>query len=218
MTLLCFKTLTACLLALGLTACAVVPQETFYTLQPLPQPHRWAIPDIPTVVVGPVTLPPLVDRPQWVVRQNDSEVRILEQQRWASPLDEEIAQAIATHVTALTFTLAYAQTSSSVPTFPVKPKLRIQINVLRFTSILSPTPRIDDELQWAVSCTASSALPENTPPRTGRYAFAPSVLIPTIDAVNLYANMALLHADTVGGASQHMAEAVKDMLTKCPSP
>ncbi|MBU6261151.1 MAG: membrane integrity-associated transporter subunit PqiC, partial [Burkholderiales bacterium] len=80
-------------LALGaaalLGACAAAPVETFHTLRP--PPAAW--PPAP-IEVAPVTLPALVDRPQWVLRDAGGAVRILEQQRWAQPLAADLAQAL----------------------------------------------------------------------------------------------------------------------------
>jgi uncharacterized lipoprotein YmbA len=84
-------------LAFSLAACRTPPQETFYTLNPLPAP-------VPaearshtrfTVAVGPVTVPEMVDRPQLVVRRSPNRVDVLEHHRWAQPLGAEIARVLA---------------------------------------------------------------------------------------------------------------------------
>jgi hypothetical protein len=75
--------------------CGTPPKEHFYTLAPsalapaLPAAARYA------VSVGPVKLPQAADRPQLVLREDGSQVRILEEQRWAGPLPEEIARSVA---------------------------------------------------------------------------------------------------------------------------
>jgi hypothetical protein len=66
------------------------------------------------VVIGPVTLPDLLDRPQFVVSLDANRVDILEMQRWAAPLKSEIPRIIAENLAALlkpTRVSAYSQNS-----------------------------------------------------------------------------------------------------------
>src|SRR5215813_4840355 len=51
--------------------------------------------DPPIVIVGPVNIPQLVDRPQLVMRDTGFGVRILERERWATPLKESLPRVIA---------------------------------------------------------------------------------------------------------------------------
>ena len=48
-----------------------------------------------SIVVGPVAIPAVVDRPEIVVTVGDNEVWLDEFNRWASPLGEAIALATA---------------------------------------------------------------------------------------------------------------------------
>jgi uncharacterized protein len=80
-------------------ACGTSPKVTFYTLASTTA-LRPAIGDVEhnvrtRVAVGPVKVPEMVDRPQFVVRQSSNRVDVLEQHRWAQSLRTEIARVIA---------------------------------------------------------------------------------------------------------------------------
>ena len=78
-------------LASALAGCSRSPQITFYTLEPGVQSEVTApTTAAPSVSVGPVTLPDMVDRPQLVVRVAATRMDILEAHRWAEPLKSEI--------------------------------------------------------------------------------------------------------------------------------
>lgn len=79
-----------------LAGCGTTPDSVFYTLraaEPAPAESS-AI----SVVVGPVTLPEAVDRPQLVVSTGGSRVEIAEFHRWAEPLKSEVPRVIASHL------------------------------------------------------------------------------------------------------------------------
>lgn len=82
--------------ALLVGGCGTPAPDHFYTLAP-----PALAPAVPAgqaryaVSVGPVRLPQAVDRPQLMLREGGSQVRLLEKQRWAGPLPEEIARSVA---------------------------------------------------------------------------------------------------------------------------
>ncbi|MGA7979477.1 MAG: PqiC family protein [Chromatiaceae bacterium] len=76
-----------------LAACASTPASQFYTLSAAATPG--APPSRLSVVVGPVSVPASVDRPEFVVTQGPNQVRLDEFHRWAAPLQDEIARAVA---------------------------------------------------------------------------------------------------------------------------
>jgi len=87
---------SAALLAL-LAGCGSAPKEQFYTLaDPAPKTTGSLSGLEYGVAIGPVYVPDSVDRPQFVLRTPGAEVRIAEQVRWAEPLKEGIARAVAT--------------------------------------------------------------------------------------------------------------------------
>ena len=88
----------ATLIALtGVTAmiagCGTTPDSVFYTLS-TPAPASGGNSSL-SVVVGPVTLPADVDRPQLVTRTGENRVEIQEFHRWAQPLQAEIPRVIS---------------------------------------------------------------------------------------------------------------------------
>jgi len=89
-----FYVLVACL---TLTACRSAPTH-YYTLMPATDSLI-----TPTVVpfqyeLTTVNVPAQVDQPQIVVRQGESGVQILETERWASPLSDEVRSALRHHL------------------------------------------------------------------------------------------------------------------------
>ncbi|MDW3684304.1 PqiC family protein [Cupriavidus sp. CV2] len=84
--------------ALGLAVlggCASSPQPTFYTLTP-GRPQQRADADVPVaIVIGPVAVPEMVDRPQLVLRVSATQVRLDEFARWAEPLKRQIPTVLA---------------------------------------------------------------------------------------------------------------------------
>jgi len=83
------------LLALLVAGCAAPPADRFYTVSVGADEggaHDGAA--IRTIVVAPVTLPPLIDRPQLVLRTGAHEIVLLEHDRWAQPLADDLTRAL----------------------------------------------------------------------------------------------------------------------------
>jgi uncharacterized lipoprotein YmbA len=116
------------LAVLAVTACASTPPSRFFTLSGAPAPAS------PTstlsIVVGPVTIPAVVDRPEIVVTLGENEVWLDEFNRWASPLADAIAVAVAENLSAQ---LATARATSLVQS-AVDADFRVAIEVQRFES------------------------------------------------------------------------------------
>jgi uncharacterized protein len=82
------------------------------------------------IVIDYVSIPELVDRPQFVIRVNQSQVRVDEAARWGEPLRIQIASVIAADLGQL-FRDALVSTSSQ-PTD--RPTVRLAISVQTFDS------------------------------------------------------------------------------------
>jgi len=80
-------------LLFALCACASAP-EHLYSLEGSPQMQASGETPLPIVVVGPVNVPELIDRPQLVLREDSYAVTVHEQERWASPLKESFPAVI----------------------------------------------------------------------------------------------------------------------------
>jgi uncharacterized lipoprotein YmbA len=117
--------LVAAGLALG---CLGSKSERFYALSD----QRAAAPPVArfpgTVLVSPVLIPQLVDRPQLVVRAADGRLEVLEQQRWAEPLDAGIGGLIAKQ---LSRRLVGADISATEDVLR-RPDLRVAVDVQSF--------------------------------------------------------------------------------------
>ena len=82
-----------------LAACAGSPPSHFYTLSGPAVPATQG--PAPSVVVGPVAIPAMVDRAEIVVSVSENEVWIDEFNRWAAPLAEGIALATTANLGAV---------------------------------------------------------------------------------------------------------------------
>jgi uncharacterized lipoprotein YmbA len=102
------------------------------------------------VLVGPVSVPPAVDRPQFVVQAAPNRVDVDEFNRWAAPLNDAIARAVAGDLAVLLGT----QDVAVAPLANFKPAYRVSINVQRFESVPGETVLVD--AVWAVSKTAGA--------------------------------------------------------------
>ncbi len=80
--------------ALLLVSCVGRPDH-FYTLDTLPDAARGAAVALTTHVLLNVTVPPLVDRRQMVINASGDQVLILEHERWAGSLAEQVSQTLA---------------------------------------------------------------------------------------------------------------------------
>lgn len=122
------------LTTLVLGACGITgtsPEPSFYTLASEAPPAAAASAATYLVVVGPVTVPETVDRPQIVTRTAENRVELHEQARWAAPLRSEIPRVIAD---ALAKRLPGARTGTSEQRASGAPDVRVLIDVQRFDS------------------------------------------------------------------------------------
>jgi uncharacterized lipoprotein YmbA len=87
-------TIAAVSLLVGFAAgCASTPASRFYTLSAATAPTATSS-DL-SVIVGPVSVPAVVDRPEIVVSTGPNQVRLDEFNRWAAPLQNSIARVVA---------------------------------------------------------------------------------------------------------------------------
>ena len=122
------------LATLALAACGITgtsPEPRFYTLAAEAPPAAPAAAGMYLVVVGPVTIPEVVDRPQIVTRTAENRVELNEQARWAAPLRGEIARVIADNLARL---LEGSRTSTAEQRASGAPDYRVLVDVQRFDS------------------------------------------------------------------------------------
>jgi uncharacterized protein len=134
-----------------LAGCATPQPARFYTLGSAPAEARPAN-TLGPVVIGPVNLPAAVDRPQLVVQRGDHEVQILEHQRWAAPLKQEIPRLIAERIEAATGrrVVVYPEPSASPPAFT------IHLTVVRFDT--NPAQGVTVETTWDIKTVNSGTI------------------------------------------------------------
>src|SRR5215468_4864188 len=87
-----------CTVALLVAGCSSPPAK-FYTLSADAPPASTT--SKLTVVVGPVSVPSVIDRPQIVVTSSANEVTVDEYSRWASPVQDNITRVVADNLAAL---------------------------------------------------------------------------------------------------------------------
>jgi uncharacterized protein len=138
----CFAVL---LLAAVLGGCGSSPIAHFYTLKPDATLTSAADPTPLHVVVNPVTIPDLVDRPQIVTRGTGNQVSLDEFDRWGEPLKSDIARVIAANLGTLLGSerVSVFDSGSDVP-----PVWRVRVDVMRFDTM--PGDAVTVDAQWTV--------------------------------------------------------------------
>jgi uncharacterized lipoprotein YmbA len=117
------------LVAAVAAGCASPPSH-FYTLNATAKSD--GSPAAPyAVAVGPVSIPALVDRPEFAISVPPNRIVLEEFNRWATPLNDNIASVIAGDLAVLLGTPRV----SVAPSASVDPAYRVTINVQRFESI-----------------------------------------------------------------------------------
>ena len=174
----------------GMSGCASAPAK-FYTLNstatadPATPAARYA------VLVGPVSIPASVDRPEFVVQVKTNQVEVNEFNRWAAPLSDSIARAIAGDLAVLLGTSDVAV----APLANFRPAYRVTINVQRFDSILGKSVVI--QAVWAVHAIAGGNV------RAGR-----SVVEETVQGSGFDA-LAAAHSRALAAVSADIAAAIR---------
>jgi uncharacterized lipoprotein YmbA len=121
-----------------LTACSTSPQPRYYALDSTASPD--GLPAAPgTVAVGPVTIPASVDQPQFVTQAGQNRLDVNEFNRWAAPLNDNIAHVVAQNLRVLLATPEVA--AGPLPNFA--PDYVVAIEVLRFQSVRGQSTLLD---------------------------------------------------------------------------
>jgi uncharacterized lipoprotein YmbA len=182
---------TVCL-AFAVSACSRSPRVTFYTMEPGAQAETTAADSaVPAVSVGPVTLPEVVDRPQFVVRVAANRVEILETHRWAEPLKSEIPRLIAENLRRL---LGSNRVSSHLQHAGADADVRVLVDIQRFES--SPGEAVIVEAVWSLRRVTGGAQ------KTGR-----SLVREPVDAVG-YDPMVAAYGRALHAVSRDLAKAI----------
>ena len=171
------------------TGCSASAPSRFYTLGAAANPG--VAPLAPaTVLVGPVSVPAAVDRPEFVVQVAPNRVEVDEFNRWNAPLNDSIARAVAGDLA--------IQLGTNVATAPLAnfdPAYRVTINVQRFDSIRGESAVID--AVWTVRKSAGGET------RTGHTVARETVQGDSFDA------LAAAHSRALAKVSDDIAGAIR---------
>jgi len=132
--------------ALLLAACAAQPDH-FYTLAVLPEGTRVVAPSptAPTVnVLLSVDVPAMVDRPEMILNTSDNGIDVLEHQRWAVSLSDEVYQTLARDLERRRSDMLVAGREFDRGTPPVK----IKVGIVRLTA--RRAGRVSMEAHWRI--------------------------------------------------------------------
>jgi uncharacterized lipoprotein YmbA len=125
------------MLAALAAGCASSPAR-LYTLSPVATPS--ATSSKVSVSVGPVSIPAAVDRPQIVVSTSANQVTVDDFNRWASPLQDNLARVVAENLVALLGTL---RVTLFPQTLNADIDYRVQIEVRNFESVPGKSAALD---------------------------------------------------------------------------
>ncbi len=192
--------LTAITLLCGLLAlaggCSSAPSRHFtLSAAPVIAPGS-SQPDL-AIVVGPVTVPEMVDRPQIVLRVGANEVRLDELNRWASSLQDEIARTVALN---LKTRLGTSNVTASAQAPKNEAGYRVSIAVQRFESALGDSAALD--ALWTVRRSREEVA------RPGRTTVTEPATGKTLDAV------VAAHSRAIGRLSEDIADAILSIERK----
>ena len=140
------KLIVIAFVAIVTAGCASAPAK-FYTLNSTAKGDGTSAANY-AVVVGPVTVPAEVDRPQFTVQVAPNRVAVDEFNRWAAPLNENIARVIAGDLATLLGTPRVA--TGSLVSF--NPDYRVTVDIQKFESV--PGKSVQIEAVWVVRKTA----------------------------------------------------------------
>lgn len=183
-------------LAFAWAGCAS-PRSNFYSLGSAAKSAAAAA-DY-SVAVGPVTVPAEVDRPQMVVRVGPNEVAVEEFHRWASPLPDAIARAVAGNLSAALgtpYVSVYPEPTSAGARY------RVVIDVMAFDSAPGESASLD--AVWAVRSARDGTS------RAGR------TLAREAPREKGYPALAAAHSRALGKMSSDIAEAIRALARGTP--
>ena len=120
------------------TGCARSASPKFYSLSSTSTPIGLAPANL-AVLVGPISIPAGVDRPEFVVQDGANKVDIEEFNRWSAPLNDSIAKVVAGDLSALLGTPDVA----TAPLANFNAAYRVTIDVQRFDSVRGQGAMLD---------------------------------------------------------------------------
>jgi uncharacterized lipoprotein YmbA len=172
--------------------CSSTPPSHFYTLSAATPPVAPA--SELAVAVGPVSVPALVDRPQFVVSIGPNQVQLDEFNRWAAPLQDSITRVVAENLVAM---LGSPHVTLSPQRLSEDTQYRVAIQVQGFESAPGESAMLD--AVWTVRRMQDGKT------ETGR-----STLREPVKEKG-YAALAAAHSRAVAHMSQDIADALRKL-------
>lgn len=131
-------------LAWGLFGCASAPIHHYTLVPPLAASGATGAPASYAIHVLPVRIPEPLNRLALVVRQGPGEVAVVNTERWAGPLEDEIALALSQNLSQR----LGANDAAELGAASTGPVLNIQVDIRRLDGWLGH--RVDLEATWSV--------------------------------------------------------------------
>jgi uncharacterized lipoprotein YmbA len=145
-----------------IAACSSVPVH-FYTLSSAESGNTRAAGALFAIDVLPVAIPAQVSVPQFVVRDSEQTVMVLEHERWSAPLQDEIRVAISHRLVATLGAVDASRISNAnLPTY------RVRIDVQRFDAWLDRSVSVD--AVWTLTAPGKSEVALLCPMQLGQTA------------------------------------------------
>jgi uncharacterized lipoprotein YmbA len=138
-------------IAVVAASCTTTATSRFYTLESTATADGAASSSAQgSVMIGPVTIPAAVDRPEFVTQVAPNRVEVEEFNRWVAPLSDSIARVVAGNLVVILGTPDVAV----APLANFNPSYLVTIDVQRFDSIRGQAAVL--EAVWTVRKTASA--------------------------------------------------------------
>jgi len=139
------------LLAVVTASCTTTATSRFYTLESTATADGAPSSSAQgSVMIGPVTIPAAVDRPEFVIQVAPNRVEVEEFNRWVAPLSDSIARVVAGNLVVILATPDVA----TAPLANFNPAYLVTIDVQRFDSIRGQAAVL--EAVWTVRKTATA--------------------------------------------------------------
>jgi uncharacterized lipoprotein YmbA len=131
-----------------LSSCAAPLAEHFYTLESATRSaDSVAQKNKLNIIIGPLSLPEIVDRPQMVVHTNANQVTILEGQRWAESLRSAVPRVISDDLQQQLPDASVSVNGASTAVVATA-NYRIAIDIIRFDAYLGA--EVELEARWRI--------------------------------------------------------------------
>lgn len=194
-------------LAAMLAACASAPTHLYTLVPPAPAQYDTKTTAAFVIDVEPVSVPAEVDQAAWLVRTGRGQVAVLDNERWAAPLSDELRAAFADALTRLLAVLD-VHASSAPANMPV---YRIRVDVRRFESVPGKDAMI--RADWSVT-------PPSSPGNTASVTALTCSSRASEPVGPGYAALAVGHQKALANIAGEIANTVRDLVAgkrSCPA-